>query len=74
MTDDEFGTLSNAGDRMAMRFRRRFGHSPTKVWQALTEPQHLEGWFPTTIDGEFVPGSALSFAFRIRLNCSRASS
>jgi uncharacterized protein YndB with AHSA1/START domain len=64
MSEDEYGTLSKAGDRMAMRFRRRLGHSPTKVWQALTEAQHLEGWFPTTIDGDMVPGATLSFAFR----------
>jgi uncharacterized protein YndB with AHSA1/START domain len=30
----------------------------------LTEPEHLEGWFPTTIEGERASGAALLFRFR----------
>jgi hypothetical protein len=34
------------------------------VWRALTEDQHLAGWFPTTIEGERAAGAPLHFSFR----------
>jgi uncharacterized protein YndB with AHSA1/START domain len=33
------------------------------VWRAVTEPEHLAQWFPTTIDGERMAGAHLSFDF-----------
>lgn len=64
MTQDEYGTLERVGDVSILRFRRRLEHPPDLVWAALTENEHLEGWFPTTIEGARVAGGALHFSFR----------
>jgi len=61
---DAYGTLTRRGERPELRFRRRLAHPPEAVWRALTEPDQLERWFPTTIDGERVAGAALSFSHR----------
>jgi len=61
--DADFGTLDYADDRVTLRFTRRLPHPPGKVWRALTEPDHLAAWFPTTVDGERAAGAALSFTF-----------
>ena len=47
-----------------LRFTRRLPHPPEKVWAAITEPGHLDAWFPTTIDGERRAGAPLRFEFR----------
>jgi DNA-binding transcriptional ArsR family regulator/uncharacterized protein YndB with AHSA1/START domain len=65
MTDlDEYGTLERRGDGAVLSFRRRFAHPQAQVWRALTEPEQLERWFPTTINGERAAGARLSFAHR----------
>ena len=67
MTQDhysEYGELDRSDGRATVRFTRRLPHAPAKVWRALTEPEHLEAWFPTTIDGQRAAGAKLSFAFR----------
>jgi len=63
MTDD-LGTLTRRDGRAELRFTRHLAHPPEKVWRALTEPEHLEAWFPTTIEGERAAGAPLRFAFR----------
>ena len=55
------GTLEQAGERWRLRFSRQLPHSPQKVWRAITEPEHLEAWFPGRIVGEWVTGSKLEF-------------
>lgn len=60
-TDD--GTLAQTPRGWTLRFERHLPHPPEKVWRALTEPEHLAAWFPTTIEGERRPGAALRFAF-----------
>ena len=49
--------------RWTLTFVRRSPHPVEKVWRAITEPEHLAVWFPTTIDGERSAGSPLSFSF-----------
>ena len=58
------GRLEQAGNRWQLHFTRRLPHPPEKVWRALTEPEHLEEWFPNDIDGERKEGAALRFLFR----------
>jgi uncharacterized protein YndB with AHSA1/START domain len=61
------GVLEQAGDGWQLRFHRRIAHPREKVWRALTEPEHLAAWFPTTIefpDGDLTPGTKLRFSFR----------
>ncbi|MGI8921519.1 MAG: SRPBCC domain-containing protein [Solirubrobacteraceae bacterium] len=57
------GQLTQIGDRWQLRFTRALAHPPEKVWRALTEPEDLAAWFPTTIEGQRVAGAALRFAF-----------
>ena len=57
------GQLQRVGDRWELRFTRQLPHPPEKVWRAVTEPEHLAAWFPTSIDGERVAGAKLTFAF-----------
>lgn len=58
------GQLRQVDGRWQLQFVRRLGHSPQKVWRALTEDEHLEAWFPTTIEGERAVGAKLRFSFR----------
>jgi uncharacterized protein YndB with AHSA1/START domain len=59
-----YGTLDQLDDgRWRLRFTRTLAHPPEKVWRAITEPQHLASWFPTTIEGERAPGALLRFSF-----------
>jgi uncharacterized protein YndB with AHSA1/START domain len=58
------GRLEEVGGRWRVVFRRALSHPAEKVWRAVTEPEHLDEWFPTTIDGDLAPGAALTFRFR----------
>jgi len=58
-----YGELQDSGDRSRLRFTRKLPHSREKVWRALTEPDQLAAWFPTTIEGERAPGARLRFSF-----------
>lgn len=59
-----YGDLEQLEDgRWQLRFTRSFRHPPEKVWRAISEPEHLARWFPTTIEGERVAGAVLRFAF-----------
>jgi uncharacterized protein YndB with AHSA1/START domain len=63
MTAAAYGQLIRTGDLAVLEYRRRFDHSSENVWRALTEPDRLAAWFPTTIDGERAAGAALTFRF-----------
>jgi uncharacterized protein YndB with AHSA1/START domain len=59
-----YGDLEQLGTgRWQLRFTRMLRHPPEQVWQAITEPEHLAHWFPTTIEGERAAGARLHFAF-----------
>jgi uncharacterized protein YndB with AHSA1/START domain len=59
-----YGDLEQLDDgRWRLRFTRTLPHPPEKVWRAVTEPEHLARWFPTTIEGERAAGARLRFAF-----------
>lgn len=59
-----YGTLRTLQDgRSQLRFTRVLAHPPDKVWAAITEPEHLAQWFPTTIEGERAAGASLRFSF-----------
>jgi uncharacterized protein YndB with AHSA1/START domain len=53
-----------AEGRWRLRFTRELRQPPETVWRALTEPEELAHWFPTTIEGERTAGAPLRFAHR----------
>ncbi len=60
-----YGTIEQLDDgRWRLRFTRALQHPPEKVWRAITEPEHLAHWFPTTIEGDRTAGAPLRFSFR----------
>lgn len=59
-----YGTVERLDDdRWRLRFKRKLEHPVARVWAAVTEPQRLLAWFPTTIEGERAAGAPLRFAF-----------
>jgi uncharacterized protein YndB with AHSA1/START domain len=59
-----YGTLEEREDgRWQLRFTRILRHPLETVWLAITEPEHLTHWFPTTIEGERGAGAPLRFSF-----------
>ncbi len=59
-----YGTVEQLDDgRWQLRFTRTLEHPVEKVWRAVTEPEHLAAWFPTSIEGERSPGASLRFVF-----------
>jgi uncharacterized protein YndB with AHSA1/START domain len=59
-----YGTVEQLHDgHWRLRFVRTFAHPVEKVWRAITEPEHLAAWFPTTIEGERTAGAPLVFTF-----------
>lgn len=63
MSIPEGGRLTVSGGRAAIEYRRRLDHPRERVWRALTEPDQLAAWFPTTVDGGRAAGAALTFRF-----------
>jgi hypothetical protein len=39
------------GDKWTLILVRELRHSPEKVWEALTDPAHLQEWAPFVVDG-----------------------
>jgi uncharacterized protein YndB with AHSA1/START domain len=59
-----YGTMHQLEDgRWQLRFRRILPHPQSRVWRAITEPEHLARWFPSTIEGERATGAVLRFTF-----------
>ena len=54
-------TLTIDGDRTTLRMERRLRHPQEKVWRALTEPEHVNQWFPFHVELDLTPGGALRF-------------
>jgi uncharacterized protein YndB with AHSA1/START domain len=57
------GEIIRDGDRVGLRFERRLGHRPERVWRALTESDQLQHWLPTDIVGERAAGATLELPF-----------
>ncbi len=61
---DELGTLSESADGWTLHFTRQLEQPPAAVWRAFAEPELVEQWFPTTIEGELRTGAPLRFGFK----------
>jgi uncharacterized protein YndB with AHSA1/START domain len=55
------GELVQQGGRWQLRFTRTLPHPQDKVWRAITEPEHLQAWFPDRVVGEWRVGAPLKF-------------
>jgi uncharacterized protein YndB with AHSA1/START domain len=63
--EQDYGALERGDGSVTLRFTRQLPHPPQKVWRALTQPEHLAAWFPTTIEGDLAAaGTPLRFSFR----------
>jgi uncharacterized protein YndB with AHSA1/START domain len=55
-------TLDTEDGRPVLRMQRRLAHPPEKVWRALTEPAHLNRWYPFTVTAlELRVGGRIAF-------------
>ena len=43
--------VRKGGDKWTLILVRELRHSPEKVWEALTDPEHLREWAPFEVDG-----------------------
>lgn len=55
------GTLVVVDGRPALRFERRYRHGVDRVWRAITEPDELQAWFPSNVEGARTVGAELRF-------------
>ncbi|WP_026911247.1 SRPBCC family protein [Patulibacter minatonensis] len=60
MTDR--GTYVEHEGRPAVRFRREYPHPVDRVWAAVTRPDELVRWFPSSVAFEEQEGGAIRFA------------
>ncbi len=58
------GQYSSGDGRPEIRFERTFPHPVSAVWAAITSPDDLGAWFPTTVEfGELAAGAPIVFRF-----------
>jgi uncharacterized protein YndB with AHSA1/START domain len=62
--DTEHGQLHTDATPWHISFSRRLRHSPERVWEAITNSDQLDAWFPTRVIGDRVAGAPLRFEFR----------
>lgn len=60
MTDR--GTFIEYDNRPAVRFQRTYPHPVERVWAAVSEPDELAHWFPSSVKVEPLAGGTISFA------------
>jgi uncharacterized protein YndB with AHSA1/START domain len=58
------GRYEQVNGNPVVRFERTFPHPVPAVWDAITDPEQLEAWFPTTVEfSSLSAGSAIEFRF-----------
>ena len=58
------GTYSEHGGQPVVRFERTFPHPVEVVWEAVSDPNQLREWFPTTVQFERLQrGASIEFEF-----------
>ena len=58
------GTYDQVDGSPVVRFERTFPHAPAQVWDAISDPDRLAQWFPTTVEfDELRPGAPITFRF-----------
>jgi uncharacterized protein YndB with AHSA1/START domain len=54
-------TYTEVEGRGKVAFERQLGHPIDRVWHAITEPDELAHWFPSSFEGELRVGAPLRF-------------
>jgi uncharacterized protein YndB with AHSA1/START domain len=58
------GTYQELDGEPTITFRRTFPHPVDEVWAAITDPDRLGKWFPTSVEFAVLrPGSPIEFRF-----------
>jgi uncharacterized protein YndB with AHSA1/START domain len=60
-SDVEHGTYVEHDGRPAVRFVRSYPHPVERVWAALTDPEELGHWFPSSVRMEQRAGGRVTF-------------
>jgi uncharacterized protein YndB with AHSA1/START domain len=55
------GTFETIDGRPAVRFERRLKHPVAKVWRAVTVPDELAHWFPSSVELQLEDGGRMHF-------------
>jgi len=63
MTGESAVTLHHQGDRHTLRFERRFPHALDRVWEAISNVEEMDRWFPARVVGTRRAGTKLHFHF-----------
>jgi uncharacterized protein YndB with AHSA1/START domain len=63
VNESRYGHLWTDDGYPVVEWRRHLPFAIDVVWLAMTEPDHLSAWFPSTIDGERTSGASLKFRF-----------
>jgi uncharacterized protein YndB with AHSA1/START domain len=65
VTNDEtsMGEVLRDGERVGLRFVRRFAHPVERVWAAITESEQLRFWMPCDIVGDRRAGADITLPF-----------
>ena len=51
------------GDKWTLILVRQLRHSPEKVWEALTDPQHLREWAPFDVDANMATAGTVKLTW-----------
>ena len=60
---DGWATCDTLGGKTVLRFERRLGHPPEKVFRAISDPAEMRHWFPAGVETELRPGAPIRFSF-----------
>lgn len=54
--------ILDLASRPTLRVEREYPHPIERVWRAVTAPEHLAQWFPSSVELELRPGAKVRFA------------
>ena len=58
-----YGSYATIEGTPTLIFERRLSHPVDRVWQAITDPDVLVHWFPSTVELDLRVGGAMKFTF-----------
>ena len=58
-----YGSYITIAHQPTLSFERRLSHPVGRVWEAITEPDELEHWFPSAVQADLRVGGKMKFTF-----------